>query len=58
MSKDPVCGMTVGDDTPYESTHEAQTFRFCSPTCKTKFDQDRDRYAAAVASESLREGRP
>lgn len=58
MSKDPVCGMTVGDDTPLESTYEGRTFRFCSPTCKTKFDKEPDRYAATIASESLRGGRP
>lgn len=58
MSKDPVCGMTVGDDAPLESTYEMQTFRFCSPTCKARFDKEPGRYAATAAGESPREDRP
>lgn len=58
MSKDPVCGMSVADDAPFESTHEARTFRFCSPICKSRFDEEPGRYADPTASASPREGRP
>lgn len=46
MSKDPVCGMTVDDKSPHRSTHAGQTYLFCSPACKTKFDQEPARYLA------------
>jgi P-type Cu+ transporter len=36
--KDPVCGMTVTDQSFHRSTHMGQTFFFCGPKCKGKFD--------------------
>jgi len=36
---DPVCGMTVGADGP-ESSVEGRTYRFCSDSCKSRFDSD------------------
>ncbi|MEO8197657.1 MAG: YHS domain-containing protein [Thermoanaerobaculia bacterium] len=51
MTKDPVCGMTVDDKSPLRSTHAGQTYLFCSPGCKTKFDQEPERYAAPVGGE-------
>ncbi len=47
MTKDPVCGMTVDDKSPLSSKHAGQTYFFCSPGCKTKFDQEPDRYVSA-----------
>src|SRR3972149_3550851 len=32
-SIDPVCGMTVGADTPHRLTHDATEYRFCSASC-------------------------
>jgi Cu+-exporting ATPase len=52
MSKDPVCGMPVDDKAPLRSTHAGQTFVFCSPTCKTKFDKEPVRYAAPAGGEA------
>ncbi len=52
MSKDPVCGMSVDSDSPLSSTHAGQTYVFCSAGCKTKFDQEPDRYAAPGEEES------
>lgn len=49
MTKDPVCGMTVDDKSPLRSTNAGQTYLFCSPGCKTKFDQEPARYAAPGA---------
>ena len=52
MAKDPVCGMTVDDKSPHKSTHAGQTYLFCSPGCKTKFDQEPGRYAASVGEKN------
>lgn len=58
MTKDLVCGMTVDNKSPYRSTHAGQTYVFCSPACKTKFDQEPGRYVATAGGEVQRGGRP
>ena len=35
--KDPVCGMTVTDDSPHVLQHEGRPVYFCSAGCKAKF---------------------
>ncbi|KAA0889341.1 heavy metal translocating P-type ATPase [Pusillimonas sp. ANT_WB101] len=35
--KDPVCGMSVTDQSPHHVDHDGQTFYFCSAGCQTKF---------------------
>ena len=57
LTKDPVCGMTVDDQSPLRSTHDGQTYVFCSPACKTKFDKEPGRYAPAAGDEAQRGGR-
>ncbi len=62
---DPVCGMTVREDTPHRLEQEGETYRFCSAGCRERFRQDPVRYLAAkvavaetpgsVAAERLRE---
>jgi Cu+-exporting ATPase len=52
MVKDPVCNMSVDEKSPHKSTHAGQTFVFCSPTCKTKFDKEPGRYAAPAGGEA------
>lgn len=45
---DPVCGMTVDPATAkHLSTHDGQTFHFCSAGCKAKFDASPATYIAA-----------
>ncbi|WP_108471388.1 heavy metal translocating P-type ATPase [Rhodanobacter thiooxydans] len=45
---DPVCGMTVDPATAkHVSTHDGQTFYFCSAGCKAKFDASPATYMAA-----------
>lgn len=40
-AKDPVCGMTVDEETaPARSEHEGTTYYFCSQACKEEFDAD------------------
>ena len=35
--KDPVCGMTVTEQSPHQTVHEGRTFHFCSAKCLGKF---------------------
>ncbi len=44
--KDPVCGMSVDPKTAKggASTFDGQTYYFCSPKCKLKFDQNPSQY--------------
>ena len=35
--KDPVCGMTVTEQSPHQTVHEGGTFHFCSVKCLGKF---------------------
>jgi YHS domain-containing protein len=45
MVKDPVCGMTIDEKTAKgQSQYQGQTYYFCAPICKTKFDQDPAKY--------------
>lgn len=57
MTKDPVCGMTVDNDSPHRSTHAGQTYLFCSPACKTKFDREPERFAAPAGGQDQQGGR-
>ena len=47
---DPVCGMAVTAASEHRSVHQGNTYLFCSPGCKRKFDAEPARYAAASAS--------
>lgn len=55
MARDPVCGMTVDEDSPNRSLHEGRTWVFCHPACKTKFDKEPGRYAATAAEDVRRD---
>ena len=44
MSKDPVCGMTVSDDSTLRHTYHGETYRFCSEHCLTKFKAEPRKY--------------
>ena len=37
---DPVCGMTVSTDSSKHSSHDGQTYYFCSEGCQAKFERD------------------
>jgi xanthine dehydrogenase accessory factor len=48
-SKDPICGMTVDRVTAkFRSEFSGRTVYFCCRHCKEMFDQDPDRYRAAL----------
>ena len=44
--KDPVCGMSVSEDSPYSAEHEGARYVFCSAGCRTKFLGDPARYVS------------
>ncbi len=48
MPKDPLCGMAVDESTEFHSERDGEKFYFCSPACKSKFDESPDKYAGAV----------
>ena len=48
MAKDPVCGMTVGENTAaVTSEYKGTKYYFCSSGCKTAFDKEPDKYVKA-----------
>ncbi|MCC6694448.1 MAG: heavy metal translocating P-type ATPase [Candidatus Hydrogenedentes bacterium] len=50
QAKDPVCGMTVDPARAKASSqHAGETYYFCCPGCKTKFDADPVRYLGPPA---------
>ncbi|GAA0508957.1 hypothetical protein SAMN04488066_11646 [Halorubrum aquaticum] len=42
--RDPVCGMRT-DDSESSTTHDGETYYFCSQTCKETFEEKPDEYA-------------
>ncbi len=42
--KDPVCGMSVTEQSPHHLEHDGQSFYFCSTSCQTKFSADPAKY--------------
>jgi Cu+-exporting ATPase len=47
-SLDPVCGMTVANDSPHAATHKGEQYVFCSAGCRTKFVASPDKYLKAA----------
>ncbi len=46
MTKDPVCGMQIDEKKAAgKSDYRGQTFYFCSPGCKERFDRNPEQYA-------------
>jgi hypothetical protein len=41
MAQDPICGMQVDEKKGLSLEHEGQTYYFCSPHCKAKFQKDK-----------------
>src|SRR3954447_12236652 len=48
MAVDPICGMTVDEGTAISSVRDGETFWFCSPSCKAKFEEGRGAPHAAL----------
>lgn len=52
---DPVCGMQVDEQhAAGQSEYEGRTYYFCSPNCKTRFDESPEQYAGDARGESRR----
>lgn len=47
---DPVCHMTVGDDSPHRSRHQNTDYFFCSAHCRTRFEKEPTAFLAAKVS--------
>jgi YHS domain-containing protein len=46
MAVDPVCHMNVDEKAAAgKSEYQGKTYYFCAPACKTKFDQNPQKYA-------------
>lgn len=54
MTIDPVCGMAVTESSAGgRSGYKENSYLFCCPRCKSKFDQQPEQYLAAKAQPSL-----
>ncbi|NHN35801.1 heavy metal translocating P-type ATPase [Pseudomaricurvus alcaniphilus] len=42
--KDPVCGMTVSEDSAHHVHHQGEDYYFCSAGCRSKFASDPGKY--------------
>ena len=42
--KDPVCGMTVTDQSPHRTEHDGSPYYFCSAKCLAKFSAEPEKY--------------
>jgi len=51
MAKDPVCGMTVSDDSAIRHVHRNETYRFCSDHCLQKFQVAPEKFLKSSESE-------
>jgi P-type Cu+ transporter len=63
--KDPVCGMTVTEQSQYRTEHHGRQYYFCSSGCRTRFVGDPDHYlvprtskAPAAASANVQTASP
>jgi YHS domain-containing protein len=46
MAIDPICKMNVDEKTAqYKSEFKGNTYYFCAPGCKKKFDENPEKYA-------------
>ena len=45
--KDPVCGMTVTDQSPHHVEHAGHPYYFCSAKCQAKFTAEPARFVQA-----------
>lgn len=43
-SHDPVCGMTVSNESQFSTEYEGRTYQFCSQKCQTTFRAEPERY--------------
>jgi Cu+-exporting ATPase len=56
--KDPVCGMTVDEQSAHWSLYHGSKLHFCSAGCKAKFDTDPSKYTTRDAAHAIIPGVP
>ncbi|HKA23882.1 MAG TPA: heavy metal translocating P-type ATPase [Candidatus Eisenbacteria bacterium] len=44
--KDPVCGMSVSEESPHHATYRGKEYYFCCAGCRAKFEADPEKYLA------------
>ncbi len=52
MPTDPVCGMSVAENSPLHVEHGGETYHFCSEHCLHKFEADPAQYVAGALETS------
>ncbi len=53
MAKDLVCGMEVDEKTAeHKSEYGGNTYYFCCPSCKSKFDKEPEKYISGSEEHS------
>jgi Cu+-exporting ATPase len=52
-AKDPVCGMTVGPESPHRHTYAGRQHLFCCASCLAKFKADPERYLARTPEQPV-----
>lgn len=51
MAKDPVCGMTVSEESAKaKSVYQGRTYYFCSMLCKQLFEREPQKYVPPFES--------
>jgi Cu+-exporting ATPase len=55
---DPVCGMSVGAESPHRTQHDGEAYVFCSAHCLRKFNEDPDAYTGGSAGPAADEEAP
>jgi Cu+-exporting ATPase len=59
MAKDPVCGMHVDEKTAkFKSQAGGQSYFFCAPGCKARFDANPKQYTAPAKGAPAAPGKP
>ncbi|MEE9615148.1 MAG: YHS domain-containing protein [Thermodesulfobacteriota bacterium] len=57
MAVDPVCGMTVREDTAeYKTEREGKTYYFCAKGCKERFEKNPEKYLGEEKPDWIRDG--
>ena len=53
MTTDPVCNMSIDEKTAgTKADYQGKTYYFCSTDCKTKFQQQPEKYTKEHAAQS------
>jgi YHS domain-containing protein len=48
MPRDPVCGMSVDEDTLYVLDYDDETYYFCSASCAQEFQENSEEYVSPL----------